>query len=246
LYDALLEEFEDDSTRTPEEEEGFSLQPLAEVEVEEVDDELEPVEGGVDQDVPVKLDDEGDLLAGLDDNESWSDDPVRMYLTQMGEIPLLTRQQEDSEAEAARKVREFEEAVEEAVPNYRVLDKDEGWLTWLDEEDAATGLVRQEILTRHCARLDAPKVVKMFQAYLAQAAAAAPQVPEPPIAPSGSGATGGDTPPQLPRGAGTGYPTQAEIKDFFKRSATKKPGDVGFVTDKERAEFEARLRLPRR
>jgi hypothetical protein len=28
--------------------------------------------------------------------ESWSDDPVRMYLTQMGEIPLLTRQQEIS------------------------------------------------------------------------------------------------------------------------------------------------------
>jgi RNA polymerase primary sigma factor len=94
LYDALLEEFEDDSARTPEEEEGFALQPLADVEVEEVDDELEPVDGAVDQDVSVKLDDEGDLLAGLDDNESWSDDPVRMYLTQMGEIPLLTRQQE--------------------------------------------------------------------------------------------------------------------------------------------------------
>ena len=30
------------------------------------------------------------------DNESWSDDPVRMYLTQRGEIPLLTRQQEIS------------------------------------------------------------------------------------------------------------------------------------------------------
>ncbi len=28
------------------------------------------------------------------DMESWSDDPVRMYLTQMGEIPLLTRQEE--------------------------------------------------------------------------------------------------------------------------------------------------------
>ena len=26
--------------------------------------------------------------------ENWSDDPVRMYLTQMGEIPLLTRAQE--------------------------------------------------------------------------------------------------------------------------------------------------------
>jgi RNA polymerase primary sigma factor len=33
-------------------------------------------------------------LLVIDDNESWSDDPVRMYLTQMGEIPLLTRQQE--------------------------------------------------------------------------------------------------------------------------------------------------------
>lgn len=160
--------------------------------------------------------------------------------------PLLTRQQEYSEAEAARKVREFEEAIEEAVPNYKVLDKDEGWLAWLDEEDEATGLVRQDILTQHCARLDAPKVVKMFQAYLKTVAAAAPQVPEPPVAPSGSGANGGDTPPQPPRGAGTGYPSQAEIKDFFKRSATKKPGDVGFVTDKERAEFEARLKLPRR
>ena len=36
-----------------------------------------------------------DLLAVVDEEgESWSDDPVRMYLTQMGEIPLLTRQQE--------------------------------------------------------------------------------------------------------------------------------------------------------
>lgn len=35
------------------------------------------------------------LLDGAD-NESWSDDPVRMYLTQMGEIPLLTRKEEIS------------------------------------------------------------------------------------------------------------------------------------------------------
>ncbi|MFM7070983.1 MAG: sigma-70 factor domain-containing protein, partial [Planctomycetota bacterium] len=97
MYDALLEEFDDDATRSPEDEETFALQPLAEVEVEEVDDELGPVEGTenvVETDISVKLDDDGDLLAEFDDNESWSDDPVRMYLTQMGEIPLLTRQQE--------------------------------------------------------------------------------------------------------------------------------------------------------
>ena len=35
-----------------------------------------------------------ELAAGVDESESWSDDPVRMYLTQMGEIPLLTRTEE--------------------------------------------------------------------------------------------------------------------------------------------------------
>ena len=45
-------------------------------------------------------DDDPDLKRGEDDlllaeeGESWSDDPVRMYLTQMGEIPLLTRHEE--------------------------------------------------------------------------------------------------------------------------------------------------------
>ena len=43
-----------------------------------------------------RLMDDADLLDELKDavGETWSDDPVRMYLTQMGEIPLLTRQQE--------------------------------------------------------------------------------------------------------------------------------------------------------
>ena len=98
MYDALLDEFEDDSPRAPDEEESFALQPLAEVEVDDVDDdvELEPVDGATDADVAAKAEREDDLLAVLDDNESWSDDPVRMYLTQMGEIPLLTRQEEIS------------------------------------------------------------------------------------------------------------------------------------------------------
>ncbi len=35
-----------------------------------------------------------EIQPGVGDSESWSDDPVRMYLTQMGEIPLLTRTEE--------------------------------------------------------------------------------------------------------------------------------------------------------
>ncbi len=39
-------------------------------------------------------DKEDEGLLSADAGESWSDDPVRMYLTQMGEIPLLTRKEE--------------------------------------------------------------------------------------------------------------------------------------------------------
>ncbi|MGD9632119.1 MAG: sigma-70 family RNA polymerase sigma factor [Pirellulales bacterium] len=44
---------------------------------------------------------DSESLLDATDTESWSDDPVRMYLTQMGEIPLLTRKEEIS---LARKI----------------------------------------------------------------------------------------------------------------------------------------------
>ena len=48
----------------------------------------------------------GDLMDETLDAESWSDDPVRMYLTQMGEIPLLTRKQEIELAKRIEKTRQ--------------------------------------------------------------------------------------------------------------------------------------------
>ena len=93
MYDPLLEEFDDEAVaRAPEDDEGFAAQAVAELDLEEGED-LEVVDGAADAEVPVKL--EEDILSSLgDEAESWSDDPVRMYLTQMGEIPLLTRAQE--------------------------------------------------------------------------------------------------------------------------------------------------------
>ncbi len=93
MFDAILEEFDDDAVRTPDDEEGFAAHAVAEIELEDGSDELDVVDNGNDVDVPAKLDEE-ELLSLGEDTESWSDDPVRMYLTQMGEIPLLTRQQE--------------------------------------------------------------------------------------------------------------------------------------------------------
>jgi RNA polymerase primary sigma factor len=89
LYDTLLEDFEDDlKTRTSEEEEG-----LQKVAVVEEDDASNGVRAASGNHSAAKSEEEEEFLLS-DDNESWSDDPVRMYLTQMGEIPLLTRQEE--------------------------------------------------------------------------------------------------------------------------------------------------------
>jgi RNA polymerase primary sigma factor len=97
LYDALLDDFEDDATRATDDEEGLqsiALDDVDESDDDDDDDDLIEGSGDGDSDQEKSKEDEEDLLGTLDDNESWSDDPVRMYLTQMGEIPLLTRQEE--------------------------------------------------------------------------------------------------------------------------------------------------------
>ena len=80
---SILVDFEDDNRRTTGSDEFetsstalVDVEPSADVDADDVDPKME------------------ELLVVEDDNESWSDDPVRMYLTQMGEIPLLTRQEE--------------------------------------------------------------------------------------------------------------------------------------------------------
>ncbi|MEO8496292.1 MAG: sigma-70 family RNA polymerase sigma factor [Planctomycetota bacterium] len=92
MYDTLLDDFEDDlKTRASEDEEGFAKSPVGEVEDDDLDTDDQEASS---DDSKAASDEDDDFLLSADDNESWSDDPVRMYLTQMGEIPLLTRQQE--------------------------------------------------------------------------------------------------------------------------------------------------------
>jgi RNA polymerase primary sigma factor len=88
LFSEMLDTY-DDVDRARLDEQPFDLA------VEEVADDEDLAETVAEPEVmEVDLVVEDDLLAGVDDAESWSDDPVRMYLTQMGEIPLLTRQEE--------------------------------------------------------------------------------------------------------------------------------------------------------
>jgi RNA polymerase primary sigma factor len=89
LYDALLDELEDEETPNPDEAAELVDKDEVVADIGEDDDLI--VAEDVDAEPDLKAE---DLLLSADESESWSDDPVRMYLTQMGEIPLLTRAQE--------------------------------------------------------------------------------------------------------------------------------------------------------
>lgn len=91
MYDTLLDDYEDDSPRAADEVNGFQKLPLDDGD-DDGDDSRVVDEPAADGEVQLESPDE--LLADVDESESWSDDPVRMYLTQMGEIPLLTRAEE--------------------------------------------------------------------------------------------------------------------------------------------------------
>ncbi len=94
MYDTLLEEFEG-ATRTHDEDEVFAKLPVGQVEEDDDDDDIDLGDSKDGNDAEkAKTDDDDEALLVSDESDSWSDDPVRMYLTQMGEIPLLTRQEE--------------------------------------------------------------------------------------------------------------------------------------------------------
>ena len=90
MYDTIIDEFDDDSPNTDENfnklpedsERAAAATPAAKEEPQRAEPKVAP-----------KVREEAELPTS-DDNESWSEDPVRMYLTQMGEIPLLTRAEE--------------------------------------------------------------------------------------------------------------------------------------------------------
>ncbi len=92
MYDSLLDhDLDDETTVVSDVASDLDDKPLDEDEDETdsltVDDEVDPAETLEGQEIDAES-----LFGG--DGESWSDDPVRMYLTQMGEIPLLTRKEE--------------------------------------------------------------------------------------------------------------------------------------------------------
>ena len=93
----------------------------------EMEDNLNAVGLSFEEDFDDPTDDDDEAIEGLE-ADTWSDDPVRMYLTQMGEIPLLSRQEEvtlakrieDARARFRRKLLECDFVMQHAV---RVLHR---------------------------------------------------------------------------------------------------------------------------
>ena len=100
MYDSLLDELEDDVVSNPQEVEELTEKV---VDAEEADADMladdndvvvsadTEIEAGMESEIEATSEGEDVFVEQV---ENWSDDPVRMYLTQMGEIPLLTRAQE--------------------------------------------------------------------------------------------------------------------------------------------------------
>lgn len=145
--------------------------------------------------------------------------------------PLVEARKQDQTDAATRKRQDFEDALTAAYPTWRTVDVTPEWHAWLAQTDESSGLVRQSILHSHGQRHDANRIATMFRQYEESTRA-----PAPPVAPHGTAGNGGGNAPPPPQAAQGGYPSQSEIKDFFKRSA------LGKVKDEERIAFEARLK----
>ena len=96
MYNTLIDEFEEDTTpRVAREQDEFADASGRESgQANRTTEDAPAVVAGAVEEVAEDEEFEEGAFALDGESESWSDDPVRMYLTQMGEIPLLTRKEE--------------------------------------------------------------------------------------------------------------------------------------------------------
>ncbi len=99
MYDTLLDHELDEDSAVADVEKDLHAKGLGS------DTESEAGSASLPLNLNTNSKDTGETEEETPDIESWSDDPVRMYLTQMGEIPLLTRQEEINLARRIEKTR---------------------------------------------------------------------------------------------------------------------------------------------
>jgi cellulase/cellobiase CelA1 len=86
------------------------------------------------------------------------------------ELQEIKQQNAEMQRRLAQEQRHrLDQTVEQAVPNYREIDRDPGWHRWLLSTDALSGCARQQLLNDAIARGDAPRVIGFFHSFMREA-----------------------------------------------------------------------------
>lgn len=121
--------------------------------------------------------------------------------------------------------------LDKEIPDWRTVNRDEGFLAWLGQPDPYSGEQRGVLLKRAYERLDIPRVLTFFRGYRNENAVVTPPAAAP--APATEAAAGPQqklenlVAPGTPKAGSTGAPstagkriwTQAEIKKFYSDCA---------------------------
>jgi len=127
-----------------------------------------------------------------------------------------TQQTEDNEEAFRNKERAFFEQLTELFPTWQVVNGDQRWLDWLKLEDETSGMTRKAIIDKHRRDLNAGKIVKILQQFVASLGAAATPT-EPPETPSQAPGTGSQGAELRESTEGLRLLTDAEMKEGFVR-----------------------------
>jgi len=119
---------------------------------------------------------------------------------------LEQRLQGTSETVAKTAEEIFYDRLRELVPDYAELNVDEGFLSWLGEEDPVYGVPRQAALTNAANALDVKRVANVFKAYKATIAPAPAPAPRAQTSPLDK---------QIAPSSGAAAPTKASGKQVY-------------------------------
>lgn len=147
--------------------------------------------------------------------------------------PLKAQQEAAVKRESRKKTDAFTDALDEAVPAWREIDKDARWHAFLDGVDEATDLIRQEVIDLAKQNMNAKPIVRLLKAF--QSSLGAIDTPPASVMPAATGASGAAPTVNTVLVEG-GAPTRAEIREHFKLRA------LGKIKADEAQKFDARLK----
>lgn len=166
----------------------------------------------------------------------------------LGQLPtsvetLTARLDQSDRHQALTKQERREQWLDANLSGWRTQDEDPGFLSWLREEDAFSGVPRLQILSHAMDRDDYPRIKKIFEGYAEELGITSPGKPprqatararlQAQAMPNGGNGRVDAIVPNAPEAP----PTPEEIRQFYDRKIRKPKS----LTEAEIAQMEARI-----